>query len=261
MVVMQTTEKRHYTAGLIDTIMFDLDGTLLKFSQDAFISVYFKELHHVFSRLGLDAESSMKATLAGTNAMISNDGRALNAQRFWEVFAELLGLDADAVRAIEKACDSFYQTDFNIVKKVLEPSEISERLVHAMSSRGYTIVLATNPLFPACAVATRLGWVGLQPQDFVLVTHYMNSKFCKPNPEYYREILLKIGKKPEQCIMAGNNAGEDMSAGVLGIETYLVTDYLENESGADISAFRHGSLAELEEYLMSLPDITVYRRE
>ena len=241
---------------MIDTIMFDLDGTLLKYSQDAFIRVYFNELRHVFSGLGMDVELSMRATMAGTNAMISNDGKAINAQRFWRVFAEILALDSSAVRSVEKDCDNFYKNRFDTVKSVMEPNDISLRLVHRLASRGYAVVLATNPLFPACAVETRLGWVGLQPQDFLLVTHYNNSRFCKPNPEYYREILLKIGKKPEQCIMAGNNADEDMVAGVLGIETFLVTDYLENESGADISAFRNGSLAELETYLMSLPDLT-----
>jgi len=46
-----------------------------------------------------------------------------------------------------------------------------------------------------------------------------------------------------------------MSASALGVETFLVTDYLENETNMDISAFRHGTLAELEVYLASLPSI------
>ena len=55
--------------------------------------------------------------------------------------------------------------------------------------------------------------------------------------------------------MVGNNTREDMCVGELGTETYLVTDYLENEQNTDISRFRHGSLAELEAYLASLPSI------
>jgi len=35
-----------------------------------------------------------------------------------------------------------------------------------------------------------------------------------------------------------------------------VTDCLENETGVDVSAFRRGTLAELDAYLMSLPDIS-----
>ena len=52
-----------------------------------------------------------------------------------------------------------------------------------------SLVLATNPIFPAVAVETRLGWVGLTGSDFDLVTTYENSRSSKPNPAYYQSIL------------------------------------------------------------------------
>jgi len=60
-------------------------------------------------------------------------------------------------------------------------------------------------------------------------------------------------KEPCQCLMVGNNTNEDMDAGALGMDTFLVTDYLENETGMAVSAFRHGTLTELEAYLASPP--------
>ena len=240
---------------MIDTILFDLDGTLLKVSQDAFVGAYFAELGRVFTRLGMNAEMSTKALWAGTKAMMQGDGRKPNADRFWETFAEHTGLSGEELGRIEAACNSFYANEFHAVKSVTEPSDIPKRLVHAMRSKGYTVVLATNPLFPACAVATRLEWIGLAPSDFELVTHYENSSYCKPNPGYFREIYAKINKRPEQCLMAGNHPIEDMAAGALGSETFLVTDCLENAEGADVTGFRRGTLAELETYLMAMPDI------
>ena len=240
---------------MINTILFDLDGTLLNFSQKDFLGIYFSELAKVFARLGMDAETSIAAVWVGTKAMILNDGGMLNMQRFWQGFGQHLGISGDQLAEVEAACDSFYTNEFNVVKAILKPSEIPKRLVHAMAAKGYDVVLATNPLFPQCAVETRLGWTDLAIDDFLLVTHYANSSFCKPNPDYFREVFTKIGKSPEQCIMAGNNPAEDMVAGKLGAETYLVTDCLENEAGTDVEAFRKGSLSELEEYLMSLPNI------
>jgi FMN phosphatase YigB (HAD superfamily) len=240
---------------MINTIMLDLDGTLLKYSQDAFIDLYFKEIRKVFAKLDMDVALSIKAIWAGTKAMIANDGEKLNKQRFWKVFADVMGLDDKMLAIAEDACDRFYANEFNLVRSVMEPDDISRRLVHAMTSKGYDVVLATNPFFPAVAVASRLGWTGLSPQDFVLVTHYSNSTYCKPNPEYYREVFQKIGKEPGQCFMLGNSVVEDMSVGALGVETFLVTDHLENDSGADISAFRHGSLDDAEMFLMSLTDV------
>ena len=160
---------------MIDTIMLDLDGTLLKYTQDAFLGVYFAELPKVFTKMGMDADLTVKALWAGTKAMVLNDGSRFNSQRFWETFADSLELSDERLRIIEAACDSFYKNEFNIVKTVMEPNEISKRLVHALIARGYHIVLATNPLFPVCAVTTRLGWIGLEPRDFQLITHYANS--------------------------------------------------------------------------------------
>jgi len=240
---------------VLDTILFDLDGTLLQFSQDEFMNAYLAKLRGVFSRLGMDADKSIDAVWAGTKAMMLNDGAGLNSLRFWVKFAEKLDLSDVQCKAVEAACDDFYRNDFDSVKSILGLNDISKKLVHALSAKGYGVVLATNPLFPECAVETRLKWIGLAPGDFLLVTHYANSTFCKPNHGYFREVLSKIGKSPENCFMAGNNPVEDMSAGGFGIETYLVTDCLDNEYGVDISGFRQGTLAELAELLTSLPDL------
>ena len=240
---------------MIDTIMLDLDGTLLGFSQKDFIDVYFNELQKVFVSKGMDGALSVKAVWAGTKAMIANNGDTLNKKRFWTVFAEVMGIDNEALKIVEDASDRFYVNEFNNARSVMKPNIISKRLVQKMISKGYKIVLATNPLFPLNAVTTRLGWGELSPQDFILITHYGNSTYCKPNLKYYQEILSKIDKKPDQCIMVGNNVNEDMCAGELGIKTFLVTDYLENEYGADIDEFQRGSLEELETYLLSYPDI------
>jgi len=238
---------------MIDTILFDLDGTLLRFVQDEFIHVYFTELKKVFAGLGLDPEKAAKGIWAGTKAMILNDGTMLNSERFWLTFSEFLDIRDARLGVIEEACDNFYSNEFNKAKVVVRHSDIPKRLVHEMTARGYMVVLATNPLFPPCAVVSRLAWTDLKPQDFSLFTNYENSTFCKPNLAYYREVLGKINKTPDQCMMIGNCPADDMSAGELGIETFLVTDFMENEAGLDISGFRRGTIEELEAHLMSLP--------
>jgi len=241
---------------MIDTIMLDLDGTLLRFSQDAFIGAYFPRLKKVFSRLGMDDERSVKAVWAGTKAMVLNDGSKLNSERFWDTFTKYLGLMGEKLSDVEAACEHFYKNEFDAVKSVMDPTDIPKRLIPALASKGYSVVLATNPLFPACAVETRLRWAGLKAQDFQLITHYENSSYCKPNPGYFQEIFVKINKEPDQCLMAGNNPVEDMCVGELGSETFLVTDCLESVDGVDISTFQRGTLTELETYLMSMPDIS-----
>ncbi|MDR1736194.1 MAG: HAD family hydrolase [Oscillospiraceae bacterium] len=236
---------------MIDTVLFDLDGTLLPFRQDDFVKAYFSEIGKVFAKLGFDPQRAVAAVWAGTKAMVANDGAMTNSGRFWETFAKALEVPQGRLKEVEDACDAFYSNEFDRVRAVIAPTEIPKRMVRGLAKRGYTLVLATNPLFPRCAVQTRLNWIGLDAGDFSLVTDYSNSFYCKPNPKYYEEIFKKTDKIPGQCLMAGNNAKEDMCAGTLGAATFLVTDYPEEPDGG-YPADRQGTLAELEEYLSSL---------
>ena len=240
---------------MIDTILFDLDGTLIWMSQQAFIGSYFAKLTRALAGIGLDAGTAVKAVWAGTGAMLQNDGNKLNRERFWETFSSLMGLSGARLKAVETACDNFYVSEFDTVKSAMTPNSRSAPLVRGLRAKGYAVILATNPLFPECAVATRLRWIGLSPEDFQYITHYGNSTYCKPNPKYYRELFAKIDRAPENCLMAGNNPAEDLSVDALGSKTFLVTDYLENEAGADITAFRRGTFSELEAYLEALPPL------
>jgi FMN phosphatase YigB (HAD superfamily) len=71
---------------------------------------------------------------------------------------------------------------------------------------------------------TRLAWAGVDDLPYSLVTGIENSSFCKPQPEFYREISRKIGMEPERCLMVGNDPLNDMIAGAIGMKTYLATD-------------------------------------
>jgi len=90
--------------------------------------------------------------------------------------------------------------------------------------------------------------VGLRPEDFSYITAYENSTTCKPNPAYYAEILRKTGKRPQECLMVGNDATEDTAALEQGIGVYLVTDCLLNPKGRDISGLPQGTFAAFLEF-------------
>jgi FMN phosphatase YigB (HAD superfamily) len=239
---------------MIDTILFDLDGTLLPLSQDDFIAPYFKGLSNVFVRLGLDPDTATKAVWAGTKAMVLNDGAMLNSQRFWNTFAKTMELDIKRLAEIETATDDFYVGAFEaIVEGIIKPTQTPSRMIRSLRKReAFDVVLATNPLFPICAVESRLRCLGLTTGDFNLVTHYGNSTYCKPNLGYYREIFDKLDKSPQQCLMVGNNTVEDLCVSELGTETFLVTDFIENSDNTDYEPTYKGTLVELESFILQI---------
>ena len=237
---------------MLNTILMDLDGTLLPFDQEEFIKTYFGLLCKRLAPMGYAPDAVVAAMWQGSKAMITNDGTALNRDRFWEAFAQVLG---DGIYEEENHLDEFYLGDFDNVRTILRGETCAKALVDRLKAKGYTVVLATNPLFPEQAQRTRMSWAGLTPADFAHVTHYGNSHFCKPNLRYYEEILQMIGKTAEECLMIGNSVSEDMIAQTLGMQTYLVTGLVENPNGDPTDCFAQGSLADFLEFAESLPDL------
>lgn len=236
---------------MLDTIFFDLDGTLVPLMQDDFIRGYFGALVKKLAPYGYGKEELIAALWKGTGAMTKNDGSRMNQEVFWEVFSHELG---ERVFDLEDVLDEFYRVEFESVRSILTMQAERKSWIEMLRKKGYGVVLATNPIFPAVAIETRMRWVGLCPEDFDYVTTYENSRHSKPNPDYYRDILAQIGKKGEECLMVGNNPIEDMAALEVGLEGYLVTDCIENPDGVPIDRYRHGTFAEAEAFLRALPE-------
>lgn len=225
----------------ITAVLFDLDGTLLPIDQTEFIETYFTFLAEKVRPFGYEKEPFLASMWKATGAMLKNDGSRTNAEAFWAAFTAIWGEES---RSLEATLRSFYAEEFNKTRSILQEVKPVRQLIDALKQAGFTLCLATNPVFPPEAVRSRLSWIGLVPEDFAHVTTYDNSRFCKPEAGYYREILSLLGKTPEECLMIGNNPFDDMSTlQEVGMEGYLITDHLENGHNMDITAFRHGDFS------------------
>lgn len=234
---------------MIKTILFDLDGTLLPMDQDEFVKAYFGSIAKKLAPHGYEPNELIGAIWSGTKAMVKNSGKMTNEQAFWADFCAHYGENA---RNDEPLFNEFYHSEFGKIQTVCGFDSRAAQVVYNIKARGMQVVLATNPIFPAVATRQRIAWAGLKPEDFLLVTTYENSNYCKPNPDYYRQILSKLNLDPEQCLMVGNDVGEDMVAEKLGMKVFLLTDCLISKTNEDISRYPHGSFPELEAYLENL---------
>lgn len=231
----------HYQA-----ILFDMDGTLVPMDTDSFVKVYFGYLAKDLAPLGITPEVLVPTIWAGIGAMVRNDGSRSNADAFWAVFAEQTGMDAAPFIPVT---EKFYSTGFHNARVATGPNLLAVEAVRLAREKAGKVVLATNPLFPMAGQETRMSWVGLNKDDFDLVTSYETDCFCKPNPAYYQSVCARMGVDPKACLMIGNDVGEDMlAAGSLGMETYLVTDCLIPAKNGEYTG-PSGSFAELVEYL------------
>lgn len=230
-------------------VLFDLDGTLLPMDQEVFVKDYLGRMAAFLTPHGYNPEKLIKAVWKGTGAMVKNDGKARNEDVFWAVFDRVMERDGRADNAL---FDEFYRGEFQKSRNSCGFQPAAAPAVREIRDMGYRVILATNPLFPAIATLSRIRWAGLEPENFERITTYENARFCKPNPDYYREILGKLNLNPSDCLMVGNDVDEDMVVETLGMKAFLLTDCLINRTQADISRYPKGSFPELLQYIRSL---------
>lgn len=230
----------------IKAVLFDLDGTLLPMDLECFTNAYFKGLVRRAAPLGYDPKKLTDGIMAGTAAMVRNDGSKTNAEVFWDVLASFVG---DRIRDDAYIFDAFYEHEFQDIRTVCGYSPSAREVTDLVKELGFTAVLATNPLFPRIATESRVRWAGLDIGDFAQLTSYETSRYCKPNPDYYRDLLRELDLDAGECLMVGNDAHEDMIAETLGMQVFLLTDCLINRRNADISRWPNGGFADLKEYL------------
>lgn len=181
--------------------------------------------------------------------MVNNDGSMTNEDAFFQGFAAAYGRD---LRENEEILRRFYANEFDVAKSACGYNALAKEAVTRVKEKGLIAVLATNPLFPRAATERRMAWAGLSPEDFALYTTYESCSYCKPNLDYYREILVRLGLCADECLMVGNDVDEDMIAEKLGMRVFLLSDCLLNKGKGDISRYESGSFDRLLEVIEGL---------
>lgn len=230
-------------------IFFDLDGTLLSMDLDVFIKSYFKQLTTYFASTNKDVEVIVKGVMAGVQAMLQNNGEHTNEIVFWKEFSTVTKLDRSE---IENDFNRFYEVEFHKLKNHVEVNENVVKAISILKEKGYEMYVTTNPIFPKNAVLERLCWAGLNPNDFKDVTSYESCFYCKPNLGYYEAFMKKHNVNPKDCLMVGNDSIEDGVIQTLGVDLYLISDFLIHREEGKPNCKYLGDSSEFLEFVESL---------
>lgn len=234
-----------------DTFLFDLDGTLLPMDFDKFMELYFYYLGTHFHGK-IEPNELAKQIMLATEYMIQTKNTQTNEDKFMEFFSQGLQGEIDSYR---EHFDLFYDTLFNKVKPSTYQSLEMIESIKLLKEKGYNIAIATNPLFPLKANYHRINWAGLDQNDFQYISSFEQNKYTKPHLEYFQEVLSSINKHPENCYMVGNDVSDDLPAGELGMETYLITDCLINTKNKDFVTDHKGNYEDFLDFVKELKPI------
>jgi FMN phosphatase YigB (HAD superfamily) len=234
-----------------DTILFDLDGTLLPLDMEHFIKIYFTEMGMAFHDM-IEPKQLVSHIWSATDYMVKNIEHRTNEEVFMEKFAQLISGD---LAVYQKRFDAFYDKGFLKTREAVTTQPAISIAITILKEKGYQLVIATNPLFPEKAIFHRINWAGCNPADFSYITSYERNHYCKPQIHFYQELLTEIRKQPEQCLMVGNDVQEDLIASQLGISTFLITDCLIHRTQDPIQSTYQGTYQDFNSFVQSLPSL------
>ncbi len=205
-------------------LLLDLDDTCLGNSMDTFLPAYLQALGEHLAEI-IPPEELIPALISSTQEMLENQrpDRTLE-QVFDRTFYTKVGSNPQNFTDL---FISFYSDVFPSLKRLTQYRPEAVSMVKEAFQRGYSVAIATNPLFPLTAILQRLEWAGLSPKQypFSLIPSCETSYFAKPNLSFFTETLALLGWPEEPVVMVGDNIEHDIApAKKLGMGTFWITN-------------------------------------
>lgn len=235
----------------IDTLLFDLDGTLVDQVQPGSTLQFTLLVIRRFAGL----TSPWKTWVAGKAAVHALQNHRSGETNFEAMIAEFCRhapVDPEKVRerVMAMAAEDFPQMGWRF-----KPIPGAREALLLGRSLGFRLVLATNPTVPFPMTEHRLRWAGLADIEWAFLTHPQIMTRTKPDVGYYHELLAKLGCGPERCLMIGNDFRKDLPAMDAGIRTFLLDRPMSRKAQKARSRYEpdhFGSYADLSALLRAI---------
>ncbi|MBN1958950.1 MAG: HAD family hydrolase [Desulfuromonadales bacterium] len=231
----------------IQAVLFDLDGTLLRAQMTEFIPRYVHALA-AYCADRVKPKKFEKVLLAAIRDLIhtEGDGSTTNEERVYATMRRELKLPEEV---LSDSLEHFRDNGLAELRGLIHPVPLAQKIVSSCAEKGLPLVLATNPVFPRFMIQARMAWAELHESDFIHVTSYENSYYCKPQSGYFQDIASRLAIPPEKCLMVGNDINHDLAAASVGMTAYLVDIWLVDRGGPEWPCVYRGDHSALQAFL------------
>lgn len=212
---------------MIKAVLFDLDDTLLDVNFTPFMIRYIAGYSALLAKAARRPTITLGPSISKAYLAMESEKRSddlTNHELFVQSMKASTGIPLDDPAFVDLL--DFYDTEIlpalngNIVRaRQQRGTKLAVETVHSM---GLTCALATNPAFSLNCVKTRVGWAGLDPNDFVLISNWDNAHRLKPQARFYQEFVNSLGLTCDECLMVGNDASRDFPRPDCGLRTAYV---------------------------------------
>lgn len=210
----------------IDTILFDLDNTLI--DRDCAMK---EAVRHWLKHQGTVSETAMNKEL---ERILEKDNSGYTDRQFFcEWLSDNYGNDdtktaksyKEVLRDLQELTISYLQPDAGILD-ILQ--QLEQQYLLGIATNGSQYVQQKK------IAKTKLDTTFLTNQIYISET----LGHQKPDPGFYHKILQTIGKNPEQCLMVGDNYVNDIEgARHCGLYTCWIDHRRSSEKGPADTTF------------------------
>ena len=228
---------------MIKAVLLDLDDTLITTDTDVFTAEYLNQLGAYTASLSPKSNMASEIMQSYGTALSMYAPEQTLVERFASVLSQRIEADPNVILDVT---ERYYIEQYDdLVAQFIASRPVVQNLLTELASRALTIVIATNPGLPRIAIDKRMRGGGLNPNDDRInsITSIETMAFGKPQPEYYLEIIQRLGIEPWEAIMVGDDIVNDIApAESVGLHTYLVLPEPEAEASARSTTGPCGSL-------------------
>lgn len=189
---------------LPETIVFDLDGTLVDTAPDLAAA-----LNAVLTRERLPTVS-----LDQVRHMVGRGARVL-IEKAWE--ANGTALSPSRTNDLVKHFLAYYEANIAVTSRPFDQAEVQ---IKSLTNRGHKIGICTNkPEGLTFKLLAELGLTSL----FAVVLGADSRPYRKPDPRHLTDTIAALGGNPADAVLVGDSDTDAKTAQAAGIPLILVT--------------------------------------